>query len=33
MLLSTLKDVDGGVEYDRCKESEYLETRGEAETQ
>mgnify|MGYP002528618138 FL=1 len=33
MLLSTLKDVDGGVEYDRCKESEHLETRGEAETQ
>ena len=33
MLLSTLKDVDGGVEYDRCKESEHLETRGETETQ
>lgn len=26
MLLSTLKDVDGGVEYDKCKESEYMES-------
>lgn len=33
MLLSTLKDADGGVENDRCKESEHLETRGEAEVQ
>ena len=31
MLLSTIKDVDGGVEYDRCKESEYLEGKGARE--
>lgn len=31
MLLSTIKDVDGGVEYVRCQESEHLETRREKE--
>lgn len=28
MLLRTIKDVDGGVDYDGCKKSEYLESRG-----
>lgn len=33
MLLNTIKDVDGGVEYVRCKESEYLEIGREKELQ
>lgn len=28
MLLSTLKDVDGGVEYGKCKGSEHMESGG-----
>ena len=32
MLLRTIKDVDGGVEYDGCKKSEYLENGREAES-
>lgn len=28
MLLSTLKDVDGGVDYEEYKQSEYMENRG-----
>lgn len=28
MLLSTLKDVDGGVDYEEYKQSEYMESRG-----
>lgn len=32
MLLSTLKDIDGGVEYERCKESEHLESGRENES-
>ena len=31
MLLSTLKDIDGGVEYEKCKESECLESGREKE--
>ena len=33
MLLRAIKDVDGGVDYDGCKESEHLESRREAESQ
>ena len=33
MLLSTIKDVDGGVEYVRYQEPEYLESRGEKEAE
>lgn len=33
MLLRTIKDVDGGVEYDECEKSEHMESRGEAESQ
>ncbi len=31
MLLSTLKDVDGGVEYEGYQKSEYMENRGNIE--
>lgn len=31
MLLSTLKDVDGGVEYEEYQKSEYMENRGNIE--
>lgn len=33
MLLRTIKDVDGGVDYDGCKESEHMESRRETESQ
>lgn len=33
MLLRTIKDVDGGVEYDECEKSEHMESRGETESQ
>ena len=29
VLLCTIKDVDGGVDYDECKKYEHMETRGE----
>lgn len=32
MLLRAIKDVDGGVDYDGCKKSEHMESRGEAES-
>lgn len=31
MLLNTIKDIDGGVDYVRCKESEYMEDGGNKE--
>ena len=32
LLLTTIKDVDGGVEYERCKEPEHLESGRENES-
>lgn len=33
ILLRTIKDVDGGVDYEEYKRSEYLESRGKTELQ